>query len=132
MGDVAYKRCLYLVKEIKRVEEAVKALSENKPEDLGRLMTETHAGLSGEFEVSCHEIDFLVEETLKEEGVLGARMMGGGFGGCSINLIREDQTDRISETIEKKYRQAFGIGMKVYTVNISEGIKEYTANEFII
>ncbi|WP_027388768.1 galactokinase [Chryseobacterium gregarium] len=132
MGDVAYKRCLYLVKEIKRVEEAVKALSENKPEDLGRLMTETHAGLSGEFEVSCHEIDFLVEETLKQKGVLGARMMGGGFGGCSINLIREDQGDRISETIEKKYRQAFGIGMKVYTVNISEGIKEYTANEFII
>lgn len=132
MGEVAYTRCLYLVKEIKRVEEAVHALSENRPEDLGRLMTATHTGLSREYEVSCDEIDFLVEETLKEQGALGARMMGGGFGGCSINLLKEDQADRISETIEKKYKEAFGIQMKVYHVTISEGIKEYTANAFII
>ncbi|MCJ8152672.1 galactokinase [Chryseobacterium sp. SSA4.19] len=132
MGEVVYRRCLYLVKEIRRVGEAVQALSENRPEDLGHLMTETHTGLSKEYEVSCNEIDFLVEETLTEEGVLGARMMGGGFGGCSINLLREDQADRISKTIEKKYREAFGIQMKVYNVNISEGIKEYTANAFII
>jgi len=132
MGDLAYKRCLYLVKEIKRVEEAVKALSENNPEYLGRLMTETHTGLSQEYEVSCNEIDFLVEEALKEESVLGARMMGGGFGGCSINLVKEDQADRISRNIEEKYRKAFGIDMKVYKINISEGIKEYTDNEFII
>ncbi len=95
-------------------------------------MTETHAGLSQEYDVSCNEIDFLVEEALKEESVLGARMMGGGFGGCSINLVKEDQAGRISKVIKEKYREAFGIDMNVYTINISEGIKEYTDNESII
>lgn len=132
MGDLAYRRCLYVVKEIKRVEEAVRALSENNPEYLGRLMTETHAGLSQEYEVSCNEIDFLVQEALKEQSVLGARMMGGGFGGCSINLVKEDQADRISKVIKEKYRKAFGIDMNVYKINISEGIKEYKDNESII
>lgn len=132
MGSTVYRRCLYVVKEIRRVEAAVQALSENNPVHLGRLMTETHAGLSQEYDVSCNEIDFLVEEALKEESVLGARMMGGGFGGCSINLVKEDQAGRISKVIKEKYREAFGIDMNVYTINISEGIKEYTDNESII
>lgn len=132
MGEASYKRCLYLLKEIKRVEEAAKALAEGNAEYLGKLLIETHAGLSKEFEVSCEELDFMVEETLKESGVLGARIMGGGFGGCSINLIRDENAEEVIKNITEKYKQAFHIEMKVYRVKISDGINEYTRNEFVI
>ena len=132
IGEISYKRCLYLLKEIKRVEQAAKALSENNVDLLGKLLTETHSGLSKEFEVSCDELDFLVEQTLKEEGVLGARIMGGGFGGCSINLIKEDFVEKVIKTVSEKYKTEFNIQMKIYKVKISEGTKEYTTNEFSI
>jgi len=132
MGEISYKRCFYLLKEIKRVEKAAKALSEGDVEYLGQLLNETHSGLSTEFEVSCDELDFMVEETLKENGVLGARIMGGGFGGCSINLIKDENVDDVISTITDKYKKAFGIGMKVYRVKISDGINEYKENEFVI
>ncbi len=132
IGEISYKRCLYLLKEIKRVEQAATALSENNAERLGKLLNETHSGLSKEFEVSCDELDFLVEQTLLEKGVLGARMMGGGFGGCSINLIKEDRVEEVIQTIREKYEAEFNIQMKVYKVKISEGTKECISNEFSI
>ncbi|WP_336960654.1 galactokinase [Chryseobacterium contaminans] len=131
MGSVSYKRCFYLLKEIHRVEMAAKAISEGDIEYLGTLLTETHVGLSTEFEVSCNELDFLVENTLQQEGVLGSRIMGGGFGGCSINLIQENKAEKVIEAISEKYFEYFNIQMKIYHVKISEGIKEYT-NEYII
>jgi len=131
MGSVSHKRCLYLLNEIKRVEMAAKAISEGNIEYLGTLLRETHAGLSTEFEVSCDELDFLVEHTLLQEGVLGARMMGGGFGGCSINLIKENKAEEVMQAISEKYFEHFNIQMKVYQVKISDGIKEYN-NEYII
>ncbi|MDQ0782494.1 galactokinase [Chryseobacterium sp. W4I1] len=131
MGSISYKRCLYLLKEIQRVELAAKALSEGNIQYLGALLTETHAGLSTEFEVSCNELDFLVEKTVQQKGVLGARIMGGGFGGCSINLIQEDRAEEVIRTISEKYLKEFNIQMKVYHVKISDGIKEYT-NEYIV
>ncbi|MFY1046089.1 galactokinase [Chryseobacterium sp. GP-SGM7] len=132
MGEVSYKRCFYLLKEINRVEKAAKALSEGDSEYLGKLLNETHSGLSTEFEVSCDELDFMVEETLKENGVLGARIMGGGFGGCSINLIKDENVDAVIENITTKYKTAFNIEMKIYRVKISDGINEYKENEFVI
>lgn len=132
IGETSYKRCLYLLKEIKRVEKAAKALSEGDVKYLGTLLTETHSGLSTEFEVSCEELDFMVEETLKENGVLGARIMGGGFGGCSINLIKNENVDDVIEKIAQKYKVDFGIEMRVYRVKISDGINEYKRNEFVI
>lgn len=131
MGDVPYRRCGYLIREIGRVEDAVQALAENRPEELGRLMNETHRGLSREFEVSCEEIDFLVEETLKQQGVIGARMMGGGFGGCSINLIKDSEVEKAINAVTEKYQNRFNITMKVYRVKISDGIKEYKKDEYI-
>lgn len=131
MGSISYKRCLYLLKEIYRVEMAAKAISEGDIEYLGTLLTETHAGLSTEFEVSCNELDFLVENALQQKGVLGARIMGGGFGGCSINLIQENKAEEVIRIISEKYLENFNIQMKVYHVKISDGIKEYT-NEYII
>lgn len=132
IGETSYKRCLYLLKEIKRVEKAAKALSEGNVEFLGTLITETHYGLSTEFEVSCEEVDFLVEETLQETGVLGARIMGGGFGGCSINLIKDENVDKVVDKVSAKYKADFDIEMKVYRVKISDGINEYKRNEFVI
>ncbi|RZJ47726.1 MAG: galactokinase [Chryseobacterium sp.] len=125
IGETSYKRCLYLLKEIKRVKKAAKALSEGDAEYLGQLLNETHSGLSTEFEVSCEELDFMVEETLKEDGVLGARIMGGGFGGCSINLIKDENVDEVINNITAKYKADFDIEMKVYRVKISDGIREY-------
>ncbi|PTT38544.1 galactokinase [Chryseobacterium sp. HMWF028] len=131
MGSISYKRCLYLLKEIQRVEMAAKAISEENIEYLGTLLTETHSGLSTEFEVSCNELDFLVENVLQQEGVLGARIMGGGFGGCSIILIQENKAEEVIRIISEKYLENFNIQMKVYHVKISDGIKECT-NEYII
>lgn len=65
------------------------------------MLIETHSGLSNEFEVSCNELDFLVEQALQEKGVIGARMMGGGFGGCSINLIKEDCVENVISRIRE-------------------------------
>lgn len=132
MGETSYKRCYYILKEIKRVEKSAKALAQGDTEYLGKLLTETHSGLSSEFEVSCDELDFMVEEALKENGVLGARIMGGGFGGCSINLIKDENVDDVIENITAKYQTAFNIEMKVYRVKISDGINEYKENEFVI
>lgn len=132
IGEISYKRCFYLLKEIKRVGQAAEALSENSAARLGKLLNETHSGLSRDFEVSCKELDFLVEQTLHEKGVLGARMMGGGFGGCSINLIKEDCVENVISRIREKYEAEFNIQMKVYQVKISEGIKEYISNEYSI
>lgn len=74
----------------------------------------------------------LVEETLKENGVAGARIMGGGFGGCSINLIEDDSVNNVIENISEKYKSQFGTEMKVYRTKISDAIKEYKENEFVI
>ncbi|ORX87888.1 galactokinase [Anaeromyces robustus] len=125
LGEVIYKRCRYVIEEIKRVEEAALALQNQDFKKLGELLNETHKGLSQDYEVSCSELDFLVEEVLKEKGVSGARMMGGGFGGCTINLIKKADADNVIASIQKKYKDAFNIDMKVYQVNISEGTHKY-------
>ncbi|OUM60481.1 hypothetical protein PIROE2DRAFT_63117 [Piromyces sp. E2] len=128
LGEVIYKRCHFVIEEISRVEKAALALKNQDFKKLGELLNETHNGLSKEYEVSCQELDFLVEETIKEKGVRGARMMGGGFGGCSLNLVEKAEADNVIATIQKKYKEAFGIDMKVYQVNISEGTHQYEGN----
>lgn len=125
LGETIYKRCLFVVKEIQRVLDAVNALEQSDFTTLGNLMSLTHDGLSREYEVSCDEIDFLVLAALKEKSVLGARMMGGGFGGCSINLVEKGSEDALIETISEQYRDAFGIELKPYKVKIAQGTTEY-------
>lgn len=125
LGEVIFKRCRFVIEEIKRVGEAAAALQDQEFQKLGELLVATHRGLSEDYEVSCEELDFLVDETIKEEGVCGARMMGGGFGGCSINLMKKSVASDVIATIQKKYKEKFGIDMKVYQVNISEGTHQY-------
>lgn len=125
LGDTIFKRCLFVVKEIQRVQDAAMALNISDFKKLGVLMTETHHGLSKDYEVSCPEIDFLVDAAQQEQSVLGARMMGGGFGGCSINLIEKGTEKALIERISTAYRSQFGIELKAYKVNISKGTTTY-------
>ncbi|NNT71925.1 galactokinase [Flavobacterium sp. IMCC34852] len=125
LGETIFKRCHFVVKEIKRVLDAAKALNDSDFKRLGQLMSETHQGLSKEYEVSCEEIDFLVDAVHHEKTVLGSRMMGGGFGGCSINLVEKGSEKELIEKISTQYRNAFGIELKAYKVKISKGTSLY-------
>ena len=121
MGDVVYRRSRFVVGEISRIQELVKSLKDNNFENVGKLMTSTHYGLSKDYEVSCEELDFLVDNVLKEEGVLGARVMGGGFGGCTINLLKKSEVEKIIEKLSKAYLEKFEIELTPYQVSVSEG-----------
>lgn len=125
LGKILFKRCHFVVKEIQRVQDAVAALENSDFIKLGKLMNETHHGLSKVYEVSCNEIDFLVESIQNEKTVLGSRMMGGGFGGCSINLVEKGSENELIKKISEQYKAAFGIDLKSYKVKISEGTAEY-------
>lgn len=125
LGETIFKRCHFVVKEIQRVQDAVNAIENSAFRTLGQLMTETHHGLSQEYEVSCEEIDFLVDAVQNEKSVLGARMMGGGFGGCSINLVEKGSENELIKKISEQYRSKFGIELKSYKVKISKGTTEY-------
>jgi galactokinase len=116
-----YDRCCYIIQEILRVQEASHALEHGDLKTFGEKMFETHEGLSSLYEVSCKELDFLVDEAKKFPGVLGSRMMGGGFGGCTINIIRKSFIDEFEAHIKKEYRKAFNIDMPVYHVNVRGG-----------
>jgi galactokinase len=116
-----YNRCLYVVNEIKRVQEASRDLEAGDLVAFGKKMYETHDGLSKLYEVSCKELDFMVEESKKFDKILGARMMGGGFGGCTINIIRKDMADRFILHLTKAYRETFSIDMRAYKVSIRDG-----------
>ena len=125
LGETIFKRCHFVVKEIQRVQDAVTALEQSDFDKLGKLMTATHEGLSKEYEVSCEEIDFLVDAVQNEKSVLGARMMGGGFGGCSINLLEKGAENELIARVSENYRNAFGIELNAYKVKISKGTMLY-------
>ena len=113
------------VKEIQRVQDAVTALEQFDFDKLGKLMTATHEGLSKEYEVSCKEIDFLVAAVQNDKSVLGARMMGGGFGGCSINLVEKGAENELTARVSENYRNTFGIELNAFKVKISKGTMLY-------
>lgn len=125
LGETIFKRCHFVVKEIRRVLDAVNALEASDFKRLGQLMYQTHEGLSKEYEVSCDELDFLVNAVKGDKTVLGSRMMGGGFGGCSINLVKKGKEKNLIERISKDYRNAFGIELKPYKVKIAKGTTIY-------
>lgn len=122
MDEVVYKRCHYVVNENRRVEEACVAIAENKIEKLGELMYQTHAGLRHDYQVSCDELDLLVDLTHEMDYVYGARMMGGGFGGCTINLLESSEINRFANEIRDKYKIAKGVELPVYFVSLEEGV----------
>jgi len=118
ISDEDYRRARYVLGEKDRVIAVSDALEKDDYETVGKQMYLTHDGLSGDYEVSCEEIDFLVAEA-RRMGVTGARIMGGGFGGCTINLVADSLYDRFVDEVQRTYRQRFGIDCQPIPVVIS-------------
>lgn len=121
LEDAIYRRCIYVVKENARLQEACRCLWKGELERLGALLLVTHEGLRDEYEVSCPEIDFLVDFASGYPGVLGARVMGGGFGGCTINLVRKDAKEKFLKETTKAYFRQYGIHCEYYFVHPVDG-----------
>lgn len=116
-----FKRSKYIIGEIQRTQEASGALNINDISRLGQLMYETHGGLSKLYNVSCEELDFLVAIAKESEYVLGSRMMGGGFGGCTINILPKEKISAFKDLINLRYKQKFGVLPEFYEVKITNG-----------
>ncbi|QIP12492.1 galactokinase [Spirosoma aureum] len=116
-----YRRCAYVVQENQRLLDGVTALEAGDIKTFGQLMYGSHEGLSQWYEVSCPELDALVDIAREHPGVLGARMMGGGFGGCTINLVREDALDDFTHLITKQYKARTGKDTYLHACKIQNG-----------
>jgi len=118
-----YMRAKYVIEEKDRVLAVCDALVKGDYETVGKKMYETHEGLSKDYEVSCEELDFL-NDVAKEMGVTGSRIMGGGFGGCTINLVKDDLHDKFVEAARNRFNEKYGHEPKVYDVVISDGARK--------
>ena len=118
-----YNRASFVINENQRTYDAAKKLNESKFYDLGGLMYKSHLGLKDLYEVSCDELDFLVDLTKSYDKILGARMMGGGFGGCTINLVEKSFKDEFIERAYKCYKDKFTIDLTPIEITISDGVK---------
>jgi len=121
MTEKVFDRVHFVVKEINRVIKACEALDQGNIELLGELLFETHYGLSKEYEVSCEELDMLVDTAKEDDAIIGSRLMGGGFGGCTINLVKKGNENEVKRKFSKLYLDTFGIELKFYDVKISNG-----------
>ena len=120
-SEVRQKRAKHAVYENQRTIRAVEALKENRIEEFGKLMNESHRSLRDDYEVSCEEIDILVDLAWETEGVIGSRITGGGFGGCTVSIVKNDAVDRFIETIGKQYQEKVGHEAEFYVVEIGDG-----------
>lgn len=121
MEEVIHRRCLYVVQENARVLGACQDLKRNDFKSFGRRMYQSHAGLRDSYQVSSPDLDFLVDGASSLEGVLGARMMGAGFGGCTINLVEQRHVAAFTEEIRERYRRRTGKPNNVYVTRIEPG-----------
>ena len=123
VSEEDYMRAKFVLGEKDRVLAVCDALNKGDYETVGQKMYETHNGLSKDYEVSCEELDYL-NELAKANGVTGSRIMGGGFGGCTINLVKEELYDQFIADAKTKYAAKFGHEPKVYNVVISDGSRK--------
>lgn len=123
LGEVVYQRCRFVLEENKRVNDACKALLKNDFYLFGQKMYESHAGLRDLYEVSCEELDILVEIAGTVDGVYGSRMMGGGFGGCTISLVKKEAADQFISEVEESYSKKTGQTIPIYRASIGDGTK---------
>ena len=129
LDPTVYRRCKYVVEENNRLLQACTALEKKDLKAFGRAMVQTHDGLSRDYEVSCKELDYLVDLVRNNPHVYGSRMMGGGFGGCTINLIETGSVDSLGKMVSEKYFQKFGIKTTLYITSISSGTSILDVNE---
>ncbi len=124
MGEKVYDRCKFVVEEITRTQAAAILLQQNNLIEFGKKMYEAHEGLSKLYEVSCQELDFLVEQASANKDVIGARMMGGGFGGCTINIIKKESVVEFLSNATVAYQKKFQIDPEVIKVEVGDGTNE--------
>ena len=123
VSEEDYKRARYVIGEVDRVLKVCDALEAGDYETVGQMMYETHYGLSKEYEVSCEELDFL-NEVAKEEGVTGSRIMGGGFGGCTINLVADELYNNFVTVVKQKFAEKYGKEPIIIDVVIGDGSRK--------
>lgn len=125
LSEISYKRAKFVLEENNRVLEFCKALNHNDINKLGQLLFASHSGLQNDYNVSCSELDFLVETAKKTKGIIGARMMGGGFGGCTINLVQPEYYAKFIEEMIISYEKKYYKSAKYYEFEISNGAQSY-------
>ena len=128
LPEVVYKRCRHVVTENDRVLEAATALERGDVSAFGDLMGRSHRSLRDDYEVSCAELDLLVELAGEADGTFGARMTGGGFGGCTINLVRSARVEDFSRSVAKGYQAKIGRAPEIYVSTAAEGATEVDRN----
>ena len=121
VNEIVYNRCSFIVGEIKRLLNSCNDLENNNMPAFGKRMFETHAGLKDLYEVSCQELDLLVDLVKNDPNVIGARMMGGGFGGCTINLVNSESVEALIKKVGDNYHAKTGTEMLAYVVEIEDG-----------
>lgn len=121
MTEESFLRCRHVVTENQRVRDAVTAMRAGDPETFGRLMFEAHASMSGDFASSCEEVDFLVETARTIDGCFGARITGGGFGGCTVNLVAKAQANEFVEALQHAYLEKFAVHAECYICEAVDG-----------
>lgn len=120
---IRQKRARHAVYENQRTIRAVEALKENRIEEFGKLMNESHRSLRDDYEVSCKEIDILVDLAWETEGVIGSRITGGGFGGCTVSIVKNDAVDGFIKNIGEQYLAKVGHEAEFYVVDIGDGAR---------
>jgi len=120
-SEIVYNRCSFIVEEIQRLLNSCNDLENNNMQAFGKRMFETHAGLKDLYEVSCQELDLLVDLVKNDPNVIGARMMGGGFGGCTINLVKTEAVEALIKKVGDTYQAKTGTEMLAYVVEIEDG-----------
>jgi galactokinase len=124
LPSVIYRRCKHIVTENERVLAAAEALKQTDLQGFGKLMNESHQSLRDDFEVSCVELDLMVELARSVDGVFGARMTGGGFGGCTVNLVERDKVDAFKSRVLGGYHDATGLHPEIYVCSAVNGAEE--------
>ena len=121
ISEADYQKASYVIEENNRVKQFAEAIEKDDLETLGDLLFQSHEGLSNKYKVSCEELDFLVDKAHKSSSVIGARMMGGGFGGCTINLVLKTEREGFKHEVSKHFEQEFGRACTVYEVKLAQG-----------
>jgi len=119
---VVLNRCEYILEENERVQQFGTMLSKNEPVSIGEILYQGHEGMKNKYEITCKELDFLVDYTKSFPDVLGARMMGGGFGGCTLNIVKVDFVDEFVNSISTSYNHQWGLNLTPISVEISDGV----------
>jgi galactokinase len=126
LPDITYKRCRHVITENGRVLEAAKSLKESNLVRFGALMAESHLSLRDDYEVSCRELDLMVDLAHQCRGVYGARMTGGGFGGCTVNMVEADAIEEFAVSVANAYGSATGLQPEMYVCTAADGASEVT------